>query len=98
MTERIYFQHPSNQDVVSVPTGFSWLAALLGFIWAANRKLWMLALVLLLVDVAIGLVSLINGTVDLIASVGSVAFAVYCGMAANRWHCRILESKGWVRI
>ncbi|WP_414440144.1 DUF2628 domain-containing protein [Burkholderia sp. 22PA0106] len=98
MAKRIYFRHPSKQDVVSVPTGFSWLAALLGFIWAANRKLWLLALVLFVVDVAIGFASMINGTVDLIATVASIGFAVYCGVAANRWHCRILERKGWVRV
>jgi hypothetical protein len=96
MADRIYLQHPTRDETIAVSVGFSWPALLLGFIWALMKRLWGVALFMLAVDLALGLIGLAGVTADLISLVLSIAFAVYCGMRANDWHRRILESKGYV--
>jgi Protein of unknown function (DUF2628) len=96
MTGRIYLQHPSRDETVAVGVGFSWPALLLGFIWALMKRLWGVALFMLVVDLALGLIGLAGITADLISLVLSIGFAIYCGIRANEWHRRVLERKGYV--
>jgi hypothetical protein len=96
MTDRIYLQHPSRDETVAVSVGFSWPALLLGFIWALMKRLWGVALFMLIVDLALGVIGLAGVTADLISLVLSIVFAIYCGMRANDWHRRVLERKGYV--
>ena len=56
MTERIYLRHPVRDETVEVKTGFSWAAFLLGFVWALMKRMWLVALLMLAVDLAIGLI------------------------------------------
>lgn len=96
MTERIYLQHPSRGGTVAVNTGFSWPAFLLGFVWALMKKLWVVALLMLVADLLIGLLGFAGRTADVISLILSIGFAIYCGTNANEWHRRALERKGYV--
>ncbi|HEY1999999.1 DUF2628 domain-containing protein [Paraburkholderia sp.] len=96
MTEQIYLQHPASNERVAVSTGFSWSACLLGFIWALMKRLWLLAVLLLAVDLIITLIGFVGAAADVISLILSIAFAIYCGMNANQWHRRALERKGYV--
>ncbi|MEW6347344.1 MAG: DUF2628 domain-containing protein [Paraburkholderia sp.] len=96
MTERIYLQHPVRGETVEVSTGFSWAAFLLGFIWALMKRMWLVALLMLAVNLAIGLIGFAGATADVISLALSILFAIYCGMKANQWYRRDLERKGYV--
>ena len=96
MVERIYLQHPARGETVELSTGFSWGACLLGFIWPLMKKMWLVALLMLVADLVIGLIGLAGVTADVLSLLLSVAFAVYCGMKANQWDRRDLERKGYV--
>ena len=58
MADRIYLRHPVTDETVSVSTGFSWPAFLLGAIWALMKKLWLIALLMLVVELLIGVIGL----------------------------------------
>jgi hypothetical protein len=96
MADRIYLQHPTRDETIAVSVGFSWPALLLGFIWALMKRLWGVALVLLAVEIALGLIGLAGATAYLVSLLLSIVFGIYCGIRANDWHRRILESKGYV--
>lgn len=89
-------QHRSTDETVAVATGFSWPACLLGPFWALMRRLWLVALLMLAVDLLLTVIGLAGMTADLISLVLSVAFAVYCGVNGNKWHRQALERKGFV--
>jgi hypothetical protein len=95
MAERIYLQHPTRAETVEVSIGFSWAAFLLGFVWALMKRMWLVALVMLAVDLAIGLIGFAGVSADVISLVLSILFAIYCGMKANEWYRRDLERKGY---
>jgi hypothetical protein len=98
MADRIYLRHPVTDETVSVSTGFSWPAFLLGAIWALMKKLWLIALLMLVVELLIGVIGLAGTTADVISFVLSLAFAVFCGMNGNKWHRRAWERKGYVGL
>lgn len=96
MTERIYLQRPGKDDVVSVATGFSWGALLLGFVWAMAKKMWFATFIMLGVSTILFLTGLWGETVGTIGLVLSVLFGVACGVYGNQWHRRTLEKRGYV--
>jgi hypothetical protein len=96
MRERIYLRHPARDETVEVKTGFSWAAFLLGFVWALMKRMWLVALLMLAVDLAIGLIGFAGVTADVVSLLLSLVFAIYCGMRGNQWHRRDLERKGYV--
>jgi hypothetical protein len=98
MTERIYLRHPARNETVEIRTGFSWAAFLLGFVWAWMKRMWLVGLLMLVADLAIGLIGFAGLTADVISLALSILFAVYCGMRGNQWHRRDLERKGYVTL
>jgi hypothetical protein len=96
MRERIYLRHPATDETVEVKTGFSWAAFLLGFVWALMKRMWLVALLMLAADLAIGLIGFAGVTADVISLLLSIVFAIYCGMRGNQWHRRDLERKGYM--
>jgi hypothetical protein len=98
MAERIYLQHPATHETVAVATGFSWHACLLGPLWAVMRRLWLVALLMLVVDVLITAIGLAGVAADLASLVLSIAFAAYCGVNGNKWHRQVLERKGFAAV
>jgi Protein of unknown function (DUF2628) len=98
MTERIYLRHPVRDETIEVKAGFSWPAFLLGFVWALMKRMWLVALLMLAADLAIGLIGFAGVTADVISLVLSIVFAIYCGMRGNQWYRRDLERKGYVAL
>ncbi|CAG4928111.1 DUF2628 domain-containing protein [Paraburkholderia saeva] len=98
MAERIYLQHVETHETIAVATGFSWPACLLGPFWAVMRRLWLIALLMLAVDILITVIGLAGVTADLASFVLSIAFAAYCGVNGNKWHREALERKGFVAL
>jgi ABC-type proline/glycine betaine transport system permease subunit len=96
MAERIYLQRPGKDDVVSVATGFSWGALLLGFVWAMSKRMWFATFVMLGVSTILFLSGLWGDTIGTIGLVLSVLFGVACGVYGNQWHRRTLEKRGYV--
>jgi hypothetical protein len=96
MTERIYLKHPATEETVAVATGFSWGAFLLGFVWALSKRMWFVALMMVVINVLLFFSGLLGDAGDLIGFVLSVAFGIVCGQYGNRWHQRSLEQRGYV--
>ena len=96
MTERTYLRHPTKDETVEVKAGFSWAAFLLGFVWALMKRMWLVGLLMLAADLAIGLIGFAGVTADVISLGLSIVFAIYCGMRGNQWYRRDLERKGYV--
>ena len=89
-------RHPATDETVEVKTGFSWAAFLLGFVWALMKRMWLVALLMLAADLAIGLIGFAGVAADVISLLLSIVFAIYCGMRGNQWHRRDLERKGYM--
>jgi hypothetical protein len=98
MADRIYFKHPTSDKTVPVATGFNWPACLLGFIWAFAKKLWTIALLMLLANLIISLIGLMGWGGDVASLMLSLLFAAFCGYNANRWHRRTLERRGYIAL
>ncbi|SEB06089.1 DUF2628 domain-containing protein [Paraburkholderia sartisoli] len=98
MAEQIYLQHPVTHETIAVGTGFNWPACLFGPFWAVMRRLWRVALLMLIVDVLLSVIGLADVTVDLASLALSIAFAAYCGVNGNKWHRQALERKGFVAL
>lgn len=96
MTERIFLRHPAKDETVEVKAGFSWPAFLLGFVWALMKRMWLVGMLMLAADLAIGLIGFAGDAADVISLVLSILFAIYCGMRGNQWHLRDLERRGYV--
>jgi hypothetical protein len=87
--QRIYMN--DRGDCVISDRGFSWFAALFPPIWALQRRLYLLALVLFLAGGAVNFLPLstISQTVVIVAQI-----AIW-GSLANRVHRWLLERRGW---
>ncbi|CAG4926437.1 DUF2628 domain-containing protein [Paraburkholderia gardini] len=98
MAERIYLQHRATHETIAVGTGFNWPACLLGPFWAVTRRLWLIVLLMLVVDVLLSVIGLAGVMADLASLVLSIVFAAYCGANGNKWYRQALERKGFVAL
>ena len=98
MAERIYLQRPGKDDMVSVATGFSWGALLLGFVWAMSKRMWFATFIMLAVNTLLFFSGLWGETIGTIGLVLSVLFGVACGVYGNQWHRWTLEQRGYVVV
>ena len=96
MTERIYLGRPGTDDTIGIATGFSWAAFWLGPIWALSRRMWLTALAMVAVEMALYVPSLWFDERDIVGTLLSVMFGIACGKYGNRWHRRTLEKRGYV--
>lgn len=87
--QRIYMN--DRGDCVVNDSGFSWFAALFSPIWALHRRLYLLALVLILAGGAMNFLPLTPA----LQIVLIVAQILICGFLANRLHRWLLERRGW---
>jgi lipoprotein signal peptidase len=76
-------------DCVINDSGFSWFAALASPVWALHRRLYLLAVIL----VVAGVIS--NVTDQITQWVIGVAQFVLLGSLGNRIHRWLLEHRGW---
>lgn len=77
-------------DCVVHDSGFSWFAAIALPIWALQKRLYLLAVIMFVVSGAINYYADQNTQIVLF-----VAQFVLFGSLANRVHRRLLEQRGW---
>ncbi len=91
---RIYTVHlrrhglDPERDVVLVKEGFCWPGFFLSILWALWHRLWLVALALLLVEIAVSAGAIMLGLDSLSQTAVSVGVAVVIGYVANdlrRW-------------
>ena len=88
-------KHP-HQGLVAVKHGFSWPAAVLGWVWAFARRIWMPGLALLVVHYALAVMAanLIKENAGLLVAVGFVVQAFF-GIRANYLLSRSYQERGF---
>lgn len=86
------FEEP---DLLLVKEGFCWPAFLFGWLWALWHRMWLTALLLLLVELALAAAAERLG----LATAAQVALAfgmmLFVGFAANDWRRRSLRRRGF---
>ncbi len=99
---RVYTVHirmwsnAADREAVFVREGFSWPAFFLTFVWALWHRLWLTALIVFAIAVALSLVMDFFGFDDVISTILTVAMAAIIGWEANDWRRRALERRGYV--
>ncbi|MEN9573876.1 MAG: hypothetical protein RL514_1731 [Verrucomicrobiota bacterium] len=88
-------KHP-HQGLAAVKHGFSWPAAVLGWVWAFARRLWVPALAFLIVHAALAFIStkLIAENSGLLIAIG-VSLQAYFGARANYLLSRAYQERGF---
>lgn len=92
MSDRIYLQHPTDDDSVGIPVGFSWMAFLLGPVWAFSRRLYLLGAAMILGAIPVAILSEALPPLGFLIGVG---IAALYGTKANEWHKLALLRKGY---
>lgn len=89
-------KHP-HQGLAAVKHGFSWPAAVLGWVWAFARRVWLPGLALLVVHVALAAmaVNLIKENAGLLVVVG-FALQAFFGARANYLLSRAYQERGFL--
>ncbi len=83
----------ADSDLVLIKEGFCWPAFFLGPLWALWHRLWLVALVLLVADVALSGTALLARLDGLSQGAVSVGFAAIVGFVANDLRRRALERR-----
>lgn len=96
------FRHPLG-TVEAVKLGWSWPAFFFGFIWALIKKLWLVALGLVVAGVIFGIIisALSNGDEDiagLLQIIANVAVGVFAAINGNNWRKQNLISRGFIQV
>jgi len=81
-----------------VKDGFSWPAFLLAVPWALWHRMWIVAAVLLAVDVALGVLPGLAGLGDLTQGVLSAGLALAIGFAGSDLRDATLRAQGYVAV
>ena len=84
------------EEAIAVPERFSIWALLFGFIWALYRRLWLVAIVIFGVQLAVPYAAELLGLQRELASVALLAIGIYIGCSANDWRREKLERDGYV--
>ena len=89
-------KHPE-QGLVAVKHGFSWPAAILGWVWAFARRVWLPGFALLVVHAALALVAtkLITENPALLIAIG-VGLQAFFGARANYLRSRVFQERGFL--
>ena len=86
----------ADADAVTVKEGFCWPAALFSFAWALWHGMWLVGLLLLAVDVALGAAILAIGADPLSAAALGIGWSAAVGYLANDLRRRSLARRGFV--
>jgi hypothetical protein len=92
MTDRVYLQHPTDDDSITIPVGFNWFAFFFGPVWAFSKGQWQIAALMILVGFPIALLGEALPPIGL--GIGIIIAVVY-GTKANEWHKLALLRKGY---
>ena len=89
-------KHPE-QGLAAVKHGFSWPAAILGWVWAFARRVWVPAFALLVVHVALALAAtkLFSENPALLIAVG-LGLQAFFGARANYLYSRSYQQRGYL--
>ncbi len=99
---RIYTVHvrqwsaSTDREAVFVREGFSWGAFFFSVLWALRYRMWLTAIFLFVVSVALSLASDLLRVDPLTESALGVALALIIGWEANDWRRRSLARRGYV--
>ena len=99
---RIYTVHvrqwsaSTDREAVFVREGFSWGAFFFSVLWALRYRMWLTAIFLFVVSVALSLASDLLQVDPITESALGVALALIIGWEANDWRRRSLARRGYV--
>ena len=99
---RIYTVHvrqwsaSTDREAVFVREGFSWGAFFFSVLWALRYRMWLTAIFLFVVSVALSLASDLLQVDPVTESALGVALALIIGWEANDWRRRSLTRRGYV--
>lgn len=98
----ILLRHPSG-TYARVKQGFSWPALLFGSLWAIVRRMWLLAAVLLAVDIVLWVAGgyaahLANPALLFLFLVANIVYLIVRGQYGNRWRLAFLRRSGYVPV
>lgn len=85
-----------DREAVFIREGFSWGAFVFSVLWALVHRMWLAALIVFALSVA---VSVVTDSLDLdpvTAAACALALALIVGWEANDWRRRALERRGYV--
>jgi hypothetical protein len=85
----------SERDAVLVKEGFCWPAFFAGILWALWHRMWLTALVFLLIAVVVEAVAELAGLDPLSGATLSLAIALLIGWSANDLRRRALVRRGY---
>ena len=84
------------EAAVAVPEGFSWGAFVFGVFWALYRRLWLVAVIIVGVNVIVPAAVQVLGLSPILASATLIIFSFYIGCSANDWRREKLERSGHI--
>ena len=99
---RIYTAHvrawsaSSDREAVLVREGFSWGAFFFSVLWALRYRMWLTAVFLFAISVALSLATDLLGVDPVTDSALGIALALIIGWEANDWRRRSLARRGYV--
>lgn len=98
---RLYTAHvdplaaTADGDAVLLREGFNWWAFIFSALWSLRHGLWLVTLLLIAIEVAVGLIALLIVDPLLIFAL-RLAVAAYVGASANDWRRWTLRRRGRV--
>jgi Protein of unknown function (DUF2628) len=99
---RIYTAHvrawsaSSDREAVLVREGFAWGAFFFSVLWALRYRMWLTAVFLFAISVALSLATDLLGVDPITDSAIGIALALIIGWEANDWRRRSLARRGYV--
>ncbi|MFN4088831.1 MAG: DUF2628 domain-containing protein, partial [Alphaproteobacteria bacterium] len=85
----------SGPRIVLVKEGFCWPAFFLPLPWALWHRMWLTALLLVVVPLLLGIAMDFGGLSRMAQTVAGIGVALYIGLNANDWRRASLRRKGW---
>lgn len=104
MSLKVYTVHlrqpvrDSERDLVIVREGFSWGAFLVSVLWALWNRLWLVAVVLIALELLLPLVAGWVGLGTASGGILSIALAVLAGLFGNDLRRWTLEGRGYAEV
>ena len=104
MSLKVYTVHlrqpvrDAERDIVLVREGFSWGAFLVSVLWALWNRLWLVAIVLMALELVLPLVAGWAGLGAASGGILSIALAVLAGLFGNDLKRWTMEGRGYAEV
>ena len=90
-------EHPAPYETAMfVQEGFNWMAFAFGGMWALFSRLWLLALVFMLVNIALATLVEMEVVSYGVSAAYQLAFQLWVGFNANDWLRAKLKKQGYI--